>query len=171
MSDDEKHLKLLNNLPHSQFISEMASICSSKTWQTTMATLRPFQSVEQFMSMAKQAFSQLTESDWLEAFAGHPMIGDLTSLQKKYNQAKHLSEAEQAQVNHAQQATLSALLELNQRYLSRYGFIFIVFASGKSAEEMLHILEQRCGNSREQELHNAAEQQQRISLRRMENLF
>ncbi|GDY28047.1 2-oxo-4-hydroxy-4-carboxy-5-ureidoimidazoline decarboxylase [Agarivorans sp. Toyoura001] len=167
----QQTLSELNNLPLSQFVSQMASICTSKTWQQQLASLRPFQSPEHCYQMAIQAFSQLTEQDWLEAFAGHPMIGDLSSLHKKYSQGKDLSQAEQAQVADAQQTTLHALLKLNQDYLRRYGFIFIVCASGKSADQMLHLLQQRYGQSRQQELITAAKQQQQISLLRMENLF
>ncbi|UPW17047.1 2-oxo-4-hydroxy-4-carboxy-5-ureidoimidazoline decarboxylase [Agarivorans sp. TSD2052] len=167
----EPALETLNNLPSSQFVSEMASICTSKHWQQGLAELRPFHSKQHLLEMTKQAFAPLNESDWLEAFAGHPMIGDLASLQKKYSQGKHLSQAEQSQVSEAQAQTLQDLLALNQQYLSRYGFIFIVCASGKSAEQMLVMLRQRLGQSREQELTIAAQQQQLISLLRMENLF
>ncbi|WP_432468075.1 2-oxo-4-hydroxy-4-carboxy-5-ureidoimidazoline decarboxylase [Agarivorans sp. Z349TD_8] len=166
-----ERLSLLNQQNSHQFKNEMANVCTSRRWQNLLEQARPFRSKAHFIDSAQQAFAQLAESDWLEAFAGHPMIGDLASLQQKYSHGKHLSQAEQAQVGDAQRQTLQALLQLNQQYLARYGFIFIVCASGKSAETMLALLQQRFGRSREQELLTAAEQQQQISHIRMENLF
>ena len=161
----------LNALSQQQYLEQLQHICSSQRWQQLMLKQRPIRSMQQFKQVAEDAFKQLNEADWLEAFAGHPMIGDMSSLQKKYSQAKHLSQAEQAQVAEAQQDTLQQLLDLNHAYLERYGFIFIICASGKPAEVILQALQQRYGQSREQELSTAAEQQQQISFLRMEDLF
>ncbi len=95
----------------------LARICTSKTWIQSVKAHMPFDSFSDFQSAADSAFKELTEQDWLEAFAGHPMIGDLSSLQKKYAQGKALSEKEQGEVKHASTETLQELLSLNQAYV------------------------------------------------------
>ncbi|WP_035476215.1 2-oxo-4-hydroxy-4-carboxy-5-ureidoimidazoline decarboxylase [Aliagarivorans taiwanensis] len=147
---------------------QLAQICASKQWQNLVLAQGPFNAFSEFTEAVDKAFDSLSEQDWLEAFAGHPMIGDISSLRAKYAHGKHLSEAEQSQVSVASEQTLQALLEQNQRYRERFGFIFIVFATGKSASEMLALLEARINNTRQQELANAAAEQRKISLLRME---
>lgn len=147
---------------------QLAKICTSKTWVQLVKANMPFATFEQFQAAADNAFKQLNEQDWLEAFAGHPMIGDLSSLQKKYAQGKALSEKEQGEVKLASTETLQELLSLNQFYVEKFGFIFIVCATNKSADEMLRMLKARINHTREQELQQAAIEQQKISQIRME---
>lgn len=149
----------------------LEQVCSSKNWQRQVWHDSPFNSKTELYDSADKAFSHLTEEDWLEAFAGHPMIGDISTLEEKYNQGKSLSEGEQSQVSTASKSTLKQLLKLNQEYLKLYGFIFIVCATNKSAEQMLELLQQRLGNSRNLELLNASVEQRKISQIRMETLI
>ena len=146
----------------------LSQICASLRWQALVMESAPFQDGEALRHSASRAFQQLEEKDWLEAFAGHPMIGDLASLEKKYAQGRALSEKEQSQVASADRETLERLLTLNQRYREKFGFIFIVCATNKSAKEMLALLESRIGRSREVELREAAQEQIKISQIRME---
>ncbi|CAH0526193.1 2-oxo-4-hydroxy-4-carboxy-5-ureidoimidazoline decarboxylase [Vibrio hippocampi] len=148
--------------------TQLAQICTSQRWQYLMQRNAPFADYRALCLAADQAFSELNESDWLEAFAGHPMIGDLSTLEKKYSQGKQLSAHEQAGVNNAEQAVLEQLLTLNQAYLDKFGFIFIVCASEKSASEMLTLLTQRINNPRNQELITASVEQRKISQLRLE---
>jgi len=104
----------------------------------------------------------------LEAFSGHPQIGDLEALRNRYAERAH---AEQGQVLSAPDETLAELKDMNEAYLERHGFIFIVCATGKSAEQMLELLEQRLPNSREQELRIAAEEQAKITHIRLDKLL
>ncbi len=145
----------------------LAQICTSNVWIQAMQSQMPLDS-SSLLSAAQTAFDQLEEQDWLEAFAGHPMIGDISSLQKKYAQGKALSEKEQAEVQHATIETLQELLSLNQAYLDKFGFIFIVCATNKSADEMLAMLKSRINRTRTEELQQAATEQQKISQIRME---
>ncbi len=96
------------------------------------------------------------------------MIGDLDSLQKKYAQGKELSEKEQQSVKQATSDVLQELLTLNRAYHDKFGFIFIVCATNKSAEEMLSLLKERIERPRDEELQLAAVEQQKISNIRME---
>ncbi len=147
---------------------QLDRICTSKRWQQEMNIRMPFDSAESLLRSAEIAFTRLRETDWLEAFAGHPMIGDLNSLKKKYSQGKDLSEKEQQSVKLATSDVLQELLTLNREYHEKFGFIFIVCAANKSAEEMLSLLKQRIIRSRDDELQQAAIEQQKISNIRME---
>ena len=113
----------------------------------------------------------VNEQDWLEAFQGHPMIGDLNSLKKKYAQGANLSAKEQSGAASASEHVLNELLELNQKYVERFGFIFIVCASGKSALEMLQLLKGRINRSQMQELETASQEQKKITMIRIDNLI
>ncbi len=147
---------------------QLERICTSQRWQQEMNIRMPFDSVDSLLRSAEIAFTKLKENDWLEAFAGHPMIGDLNSLKKKYSQGKDLSEKEQQSVKQATNDVLQELLTLNHEYLDKFGFIFIVCATNKSAEEMLSLLKARINRSRDEELEQAAIEQQKISKIRME---
>ncbi|MBD0786637.1 2-oxo-4-hydroxy-4-carboxy-5-ureidoimidazoline decarboxylase [Vibrio sp. Y2-5] len=143
-------------------------ICTSQKWVSLVKAKMPFNGSSEFKNAAEEAFAELEEQDWLEAFSGHPMIGDISTLQKKYAQGKSLSEKEQGGVKNASDETLQQLLLLNQEYVEKFGFIFIVCATNKSADEMLSLLQERINRTRAQELHQASIEQQKISQIRME---
>ncbi len=103
----------------------------------------------------------MQEADWLEAFACHPRIGERKAAHVSARSAAW-SQQEQAQVGEAQARIIAELAEGNALYEQRFGFTFIVCATGKSAEEMLAILKRRIESSREAELREAAEQQRQI---------
>ncbi len=136
-----------------------------------MLARRPFASPGDLFESARSAWAATGEADWLEAFAAHPKIGDIDSLREKYAATKAMAGNEQGAVNGADAATLEALARLNAEYEKRFGFIFIVFASGKSAEEMLALLLSRINNSREEEMRNAAAEQLKITLLRLEKML
>ena len=110
----------------------------------------------------------MSEADILEAFSGHPRIGDVKDLEKKYGSSPM---EEQASVRIAKTRTLELLKVKNDEYLEKFGFIFIVFATGKTAEEMLGLLESRLGNSREADLENGAREQSLIYTKRLRQLL
>ena len=113
----------------------------------------------------------MREQDLLEAFDGHPKIGDPDSLKKKYAATKKLATSEQSAVQYASDETIDELAACNQAYLDKFGFIFIICASGKSADEMLVSIKNRISNSRERELLLAAEEQRKITHLRLNKLF
>ncbi len=159
------------NQPCTQFdlnTEDLAKICSSRHWQLLMKLAMPFKDGDEMFACAKNAFDQLNEADWLEAFAGHPMIGDLKTLEAKYGHGKALSEKEQSQVQGAAREVLEELLTLNHAYKKKFGFIFIVCATNKSAEEMLAMLKARIHRTHQQEIAQAAIEQKKISRIRME---
>ena len=144
--------------------------CSSQSWSEAMAALAPFESHHEILKQGRQLWSDLDESDWLEAFEGHPKIGDINSLRAKFGGDHDWSANEQGKLNQAHEKTLHDLARCNQLYLKKNGFIFIVFATGKTAEEMLEILIKRLENSRSIELKNAADQQWLITDLRLRRL-
>ena len=164
-------LEQLNQLPADEAATAFAQCCVSQRWIQQMVAARPFLSAEQLQQQAENFWQALAEADYLEAFEGHPKIGDVSSLQQKYASTKALAAGEQSSVNAANDAIINALAEGNQSYEQRYGFIFIVCASGKSAAEMLALLPARLSNNRATEVQNAADEQAKITRIRINKLL
>jgi OHCU decarboxylase len=139
----------------------------STRWLDLMMARRPFGSAEALQSLARSEFLSLGEEDWIEAFSHHPKIGDRAALEKRFPSTHDLSSKEQARVGGADAKVVDALAEANELYLERFGFIFIVCATGKSAEEMLKMLRDRLSNDRATELRIAAEEQCKITALRL----
>ena len=161
----------LNALDASAANEAFGTCCTSETWMQGMVQARPFANVEAAQQAALDVWANCNEADFLQAFEGHPKIGDVSSLRKKYANTKGLASNEQSGVNVATEATLQALADGNNEYDSKNGFIFIVFATGKSAAEMLEILQGRLPNKRETELKNAAFEQSKITALRINKLL
>lgn len=145
----------------------LARACGSSRWVDRMMERRPFGNDARLLRTARIEWFGLTEADWLEAFSHHPQIGDRASLAARFPATHDLSAQEQAAVGQAHDAVLSALAEANAAYLDRFGFIFIVCATGKTAEEMLALLRARLTNNRATELRTAAEEQAKITALRL----
>ena len=135
-----------------------------------MMARRPFSDRRAIVEAATQIWWTLTRSDWLEAFSAHPKIGDPDSLRAKFQDTATWAAHEQAGVATAHEETLEELARCNRRYEERFGYIFIVCASGKSANEMLDILRGRMANDPSSELRNAAAEQLKITQLRLEKL-
>jgi 2-oxo-4-hydroxy-4-carboxy-5-ureidoimidazoline decarboxylase len=145
----------------------LSRACGSTRWVDRMMERRPFGSDARLLRAARIEWFALTEADWLEAFSHHPQIGDRASLAARFPATHDLSAKEQAGVGRAGDDVLSALAEGNATYLDRFGFIFIVCATGKTAEEMLAVLRERLKNNRATELRIAAEEQAKITALRL----
>lgn len=148
----------------------LQSCCGAAAWVDRMMARRPFGSREALVDAARDEWFALGRSDWLEAFRHHPKIGDRDSLRQRFARTAHLSECEQAGVDGASEDVLEALAEGNREYERRFGYIFIVCASGKPADEMLALLQRRLPNSPEVEIRVAAEEQARITELRLMKL-
>jgi 2-oxo-4-hydroxy-4-carboxy-5-ureidoimidazoline decarboxylase len=144
---------------------------AAEGWAGRIVAARPFMNLDALKATAAAVWSEMQEPDLLQAFEAHPMIGNVDTLRQKYASTKAMASGEQAGAGSADEVTLQELAELNQKYFERFGFIFIVFATGKSAAEMLALLKARFPNSRDQEIRNAAAEQIKITLLRLEKLF
>jgi 2-oxo-4-hydroxy-4-carboxy-5-ureidoimidazoline decarboxylase len=132
-----------------------------------MMARRPFVTDAKLLAAARIEWFGLTEADWLEAFSHHPRIGDRAALEARFPATHDLSSQEQAGVDAARAAILDALADANAKYFDRFGFIFIVFATGKTAEQMLELLHARLRNDRPHELRIAADEQSKITALRL----
>jgi allantoicase len=135
--------------------------CAATAWVDQMMAARPYRDVETLLAKATSAFDSLSQDDWLEAFAGHPRIGE---------RGDRVANREQSGAAGADETVLAELAEANRAYEEKHGFTYIVYATGKTADEMLAIARARLGNSREEELVNASGEQRAITetrLRRM----
>ncbi len=160
----------LNNQSHSQIAVTLQQCCASEKWVAGMTASRPFIDSNHVLAQAAEIWESLEAADFLQAFAAHPQIGDVKTLQAKYANTQAIASSEQSQVASASNETIEQLALANQLYLKRFGFIFIIFATGKSADQMLNALLARIGNTREQEIENAAAEQLKITKLRLEKL-
>ena len=161
----------LNTIPREQLVSELTKCCGSPSWVNKMLPFFPADDLVELLEDAEEQWFKCSEEDWKQAFAQHPKIGDIDSLKKKFASTAQLASAEQSGVNSASQNTIEALAEANKKYEDKFGYIFIVCATGKSAEEMLGILQSRLQNDPKEELEIAADEQNKITKLRLEKLL
>lgn len=145
--------------------------CSCDTWVDRMCAGRPYATRQVIFEAADANWQDLGEADYLQAFKGHPKIGDLESLTEHYPDTKTRAANEQGSILYASDQALKTLATANQQYEDRYGFIFIVCATGKSAAEMVALLDARLSNNRATEIQIAAEEQRKITHIRLEKLL
>ncbi len=153
-----------NQLPEAEAVAHLLTCCGSRSWAEALAAQRPFASPQALFAAAEQLWFALPERDWLEAFAAHPRIGERSPAATEYLQH---SGQEQSAAQQTLEPVAAGLLAGNRAYEARFGFRYIVFASGRSAPELLAILESRLTRRRNDELHEAARQQHRITTLRM----
>lgn len=164
-------LEEFNALTTQEAAVELMKCNTSQNWCDLVSASRPFMSIDALLESADKIWQESSEADLLQAFEGHPEIGDVSTLREKYRNTEKLAGHEQSGVNKASENTLHLLAQGNQDYKDKFGFIFTVCATGKNAEEMLELLQNRLPNSREQELVNAAEEQRKITRIRLEKLI
>ncbi len=164
-------LASLNSLPPADAEHQFLKCCGSHSWAQQMSAARPFNSFTELTATAERVWWSLNPQDWLEAFRSHPKIGGKKAAAPTAAEAQQWSEDEQSGVRDSAQQTLDDLAGLNQTYEEKFGYIFIVCASGKSSEEMLAILRARLGNDAAEELRIAAAEQAKITKLRLEKLL
>ncbi|HEY6727651.1 MAG TPA: 2-oxo-4-hydroxy-4-carboxy-5-ureidoimidazoline decarboxylase [Polyangiaceae bacterium] len=161
----------LNQLDRESAARTLAGCCASRAWVAEMLARRPFASTEDVFLAAADVWAALGRYDFLEAFAGHPKIGeDLTALRERFAKTAGWSSEEQAGVTGASDAVLEELRGSNISYHERFGYIFIVCATGKGAEEILELLKARLLHDPDHELAVAAAEQAKITRLRLEKL-
>ena len=160
-----------NILPKQKLMEELTKCCGSSAWVKRMLPFIPADDMIELLEDAEEQWWQCKEEDWKEAFGHHPKIGDVESLAKKFASTAQWASGEQSAVKAASKETLEALAESNRLYEEKFGYIFIVCATGKSAEEMLGLLQARLNNNREEEIQVAADEQNKITKLRIEKLL
>lgn len=164
-------LDQLNRLDDAAARATLERCCGARRWVERMCAGRPYRDRAALAAAAERAFEGLERADWLEAFARHPRIGDIASLRAKYASTAAWAGEEQRGAAAASDGTLEALADGNRAYERRFGYIFIVCATGKSADEMLALLQARMPNPPEREIGVAAEEQMKITRLRLEKLL
>ena len=160
----------LNILSKDKLKEELFKCCGSLTWVNRMLPFFPAEDLVELLEDAEEQWYNCNDEDWREAFAHHPKIGDMESLKKKFSTTAWESN-EQGAIRTASEQTLRALTDGNKKYEDKFGYIFIVCATGRSAEEMLSILEVRLNNKPEDEIKIAMEEQNMITKIRLEKLL
>ncbi len=163
-------VQAFNSLQEQEARELLASCCVAERWIEGVLSRRPFTDSADLRDTADAVWSTMGEAELLEAFEGHPKIGDVNSLKKKYASTAGLAAHEQSSVGSASEDVIQRLADGNAAYEERFGFIFIVCATGKSAQEMCELLEARLHNERDEELRIAAEEQRKILQLRLEKL-
>lgn len=161
----------LNNLESAEAESKFRDCCGSREWARRMAGARPFSSAEELIGRADSIWNALGPADWLEAFAAHPKIGAKKAAPAQQAKSAEWSKGEQAGMDTAGEMVRDELARANRLYEEKFGYIFIVCATGKSAGEMLEICRRRLGNDGETELPVAAEEQRKITEIRLRRLL
>lgn len=158
----------VNALESSALQPLLVRCCGSSRWVSRMIEQRPFSDWPHLRQAAGDIWWELGPEDWREAFGQHEKIGDLESLRAKFASTPSWSEGEQAGVQGATETVLQSLAQGNDAYERKFGYIFIVCATGKSAAEMLELLQQRLPNDPQDELCIAAQEESQITQIRLE---
>lgn len=165
-------LTQFNSLSEKEAQGQLEKCCASKTWMSKMAESRPFSSENELIKKAASIwYNDCSVEDFKEAFTSHPKIGDVDSLKEKFANTKNWANNEQSKIADANTSTIEALAKTNSQYEEKFGYIFIVSASGKSAEEMLAIIQTRLSHSKEDEMFVAMNEQHKITVIRLAKLI
>jgi len=161
----------LNQLTEQQAYEVFETCCVAPNWVNAMVSARPFTSEQHVYESAQSIWQGLTSEDYLAAFEGHPQIGDVSTLKAKFANTAHKAGDEQSGMQVASEDVLQEMMALNKAYLEKFGFIFIVCATGKSALEMRTLIQARIDNDKTTELAIAAAEQAKITKIRLEKLL
>ena len=164
-------LEQLNRASREAAEAAFLSCCGSRRWAQEMTRARPFAGVSELLNKAEEIWRNLEARDWLEAFAAHPKIGAKKAVRETTARSAEWSQGEQSGTRRATDSERTELEKLNRLYEDKFGFIFIVCATGKSAVEMLGICRRRLGNTADAELAAAADEQRKITEIRLKKLL
>lgn len=156
-------LRQLNASDEAEATALLLRCCGSRRWARAMVARRPFDSLDDLQATANAVADTMTRDDWLEAFSQHPRIGDR-------DVSDNWEAHEQSGVQGAAADVLERLARSNRDYEQRFGFVFLVCATGKSADEMLALLERRLNNEPAREWRVTADEQRKITTLRLAKL-
>lgn len=160
----------LNAMPGEPAERELLTCCGSRAWAREVAAGRPYADVESLMAAADRVWVALSAADWLEAFSKHPRIGE-HAARAAADVERRWSEGEQSRAREGAPAVLTELAMANAEYENRFGHVFLICATGRSAAEILQQARERLQNDPDRELRVAAEEQRRITHLRLRKLL
>ena len=158
-------LAWFNALPREEAESCLLGCCGSRAWASAIAARRPYAGLPDLMETGDTVWNRLAPSDWLEAFAAHPRLGE------SGGRAPDSSQREQSRIIGAGDVPLDLLAEENRRYEARFGRVFLISAAGRDAADVLSALRLRMSNDTETELNVAAEEQRKITRLRLGSML
>ena len=161
----------LNMLPAETLKHELFKCCGSMAWVNKMLPFFPMDDLVEMLEDAEEQWYACTEADWREAFTHHPKIGDMEMLANKFAATAQWASGEQSALDTASGEVMADMAAANEAYEKKFGYIFIISATGKSAEEILDILKQRLSNTPGDEIKIAVEEQNKITLIRLQKLI
>jgi OHCU decarboxylase len=164
-------LSRLNSSQPDDAKAELLKCCGSTDWAEQTAAQLPYKNLDELIAASNRVWWSLEPHCWLEAFRSHPKIGEKKAAAETTKQSQQWSADEQSGVSHSAQQTLSDLAALNREYEKKFGYIFIVCATGKTSAEMLAILRERLHNDPQTELRIAAGEQAKITELRLQKLL
>ena len=156
-----------NHSSPTEAVEELLPCCGSPAWAERLTGRRPFVDTSSLLAASDEVWLGLATSDWLQAFHSHPRIGEASAKVPVAARSSAWSQQEQLQAAAASDTAKQQLAEANRAYEQKFGYIFIVCATGKSASEILEILRRRMHNDADNELSEAAEQQRQITQLRL----
>lgn len=165
------NIQTLNSAPPHEAKKWFSQCCTASRWVDAMVSSRPFDNQDQLLETASMQWRTLQNQDFIEAFEGHPMIGNPDSLKEKYRNTHAMASGEQSGMKQATDDVILELARLNLEYFEKFGFIFIVCATGKSAGEMLELIQSRINNDDDSEIAIAAREQEKITAIRINKLI
>lgn len=160
----------LDRMPAPRAAELLASCCGASRWVERMVERRPYGSLGALRTAADEIWRSLEPRDWREAFSHHPRIGERVGTVPQGERGSAWSAKEQAGVDDAAMDVRRALTQANREYEQRFGYVYIVFATGKTADEMLALCQRRLENDPTDEIAVAAEEQRKIMQLRLARL-
>jgi OHCU decarboxylase len=164
-TNEERQLRWFNELSKKEAVGALLLVCHSRKWATQVAAGRPYDDADALLEAADQTWLAMEPQDWLEALDAHPRIGE------RGGNSAEFSKQEQAGVGAADQEVQAAIARGNAAYEDRFGYVFLISAAGRDAEEILADLRARLANDPDTELRVAAEEHRRITRLRIERLL
>jgi 2-oxo-4-hydroxy-4-carboxy-5-ureidoimidazoline decarboxylase len=161
-------LGALNTAPAEEAGRQYSTCCTSRAWVARMVAGRPYADVEALLAASDKAVGELGRDDLEEALAGHPRIGQRAAGPST---EASWSRQEQAGAGNAEAEVRAALQQGNRAYEERFGHVFLISASGRSAEELLAALRDRLGNDPDAEWGVVAEELRKINRLRLRRLL
>jgi 2-oxo-4-hydroxy-4-carboxy-5-ureidoimidazoline decarboxylase len=148
---------------------ELFRCCGSTKWTDEMMKHFPFKTKVDMKLISDRIWLECKESDWLEAFSHHPKIGEAPA--DLHAATSDWAKKEQSNVGHAGKNILDKLSTANKDYENKFGYVYIVSATGKNAVEILSNLQERLKNEPEKEMHISSAEQNKITHIRIDKLI